>query len=401
MDAVSQMEEVRNKRIEVCSYLEFGSLTRSGLLKERLHSGVAVEIREVVSGQIVRPTVPIAPASRQVTPGSAVLSPQMLPSQGVSTTQQQAPSQPTSLAMAFTSGQSAPPTPHHASVFCPICASYPHSVPPGTLISAAPGGSRVVHAMLPPSYFLKIAATEALSRTRKPCNCTKSQCLKLYCECFSNGEFCSTCNCRNCFNNLAHEVERQRAIKSCLGRNPEAFRPKIGKGKEGEAERRHNKGCHCKRSGCLKNYCECYEAKIMCSSMCKCVGCKNMEDSPERKTLMHLADAAEVRVQQQAAARTKLSQISDLPARTPHIPGTQRLPFSFVTREVAEATCGCLMAQAEDAERRGLPPEASERLVLEEFQRCLLHIIQAAGKVKGELDCKRTTSARDRKGKRK
>ena len=26
-------------------------------------------------------------------------------------------------------------------------------------------------------------------RPRKPCNCTKSQCLKLYCDCFANGEF--------------------------------------------------------------------------------------------------------------------------------------------------------------------------------------------------------------------
>lgn len=55
----------------------------------------------------------------------------------------------------------------------------------------------------------------------------------------------------------------------------------------------------------------------MCSNICKCVGCKNFEESPERKTLMHLADAAEVRVQQQTAAKTKLSsQISDLLMRT-------------------------------------------------------------------------------------
>lgn len=58
------------------------------------------------------------------------------------------------------------------------------------------------------------------------------------------------------------------------------------------------------------------QAKIMCSSICKCIGCKNFEESPERKTLMHLADAAEVRVQQQTAAKTKLSsQISDLLTR--------------------------------------------------------------------------------------
>ena len=64
-------------------------------------------------------------------------------------------------------------------------------------------------------------------KPRKPCNCTKSQCLKLYCECFANGEFCNNCNCNNCFNNLAHEESRQRAIKQCLERNPNAFRPKV------------------------------------------------------------------------------------------------------------------------------------------------------------------------------
>ena len=47
-------------------------------------------------------------------------------------------------------------------------------------------------------------------RPRKPCNCTKSQCLKLYCDCFANGEFCHLCNCTSCFNNLTHEEDRQK-----------------------------------------------------------------------------------------------------------------------------------------------------------------------------------------------
>lgn len=59
---------------------------------------------------------------------------------------------------------------------------------------------------------------------RKHCNCSKSQCLKLYCDCFASGQFCQDCNCRDCSNNLEHEDDRQRAIKSCLERNPEAFK---------------------------------------------------------------------------------------------------------------------------------------------------------------------------------
>jgi hypothetical protein len=53
-------------------------------------------------------------------------------------------------------------------------------------------------------------------------------CLKLYCDCFANGEFCLDCNCKDCHNNLEHEAERSRAIKSSLERNPAAFKPKIG-----------------------------------------------------------------------------------------------------------------------------------------------------------------------------
>lgn len=293
------------------------------------------------------------------------------------------------------------------------------NLPPGTVLAPAPGSGNMGYAVLPAQYvtqlqqstFVTLASSsgfstpssiqsqarlplnglspsETTSRPRKPCNCTKSQCLKLYCDCFANGEFCNNCNCVNCFNNLDHEGDRLKAIKACLDRNPVAFKPKIGKGKEGESERRHSKGCNCKKSGCLKNYCECYEAKIMCSSICKCVGCKNFEESPERKTLMHLADAAEVRVQQQTAAKTKLSsQISDLLTRTaPAISSSGgKLPYTFVTKEVAEATCDCLLEQARKAERCNQPQAMAERLILEEFGHCLRRIISSAAKAK--TDC--------------
>lgn len=72
------------------------------------------------------------------------------------------------------------------------------------------------------------AAIDALgglgASRRKHCNCSKSQCLKLYCDCFANGEFCQNCTCKDCFNNLDYEVERERAIRSCLDRNPSAFK---------------------------------------------------------------------------------------------------------------------------------------------------------------------------------
>uniref|UniRef100_A0A2K6F6P6 Protein lin-54 homolog n=1 Tax=Propithecus coquereli TaxID=379532 RepID=A0A2K6F6P6_PROCO len=263
------------------------------------------------------------------------------------------------------------------------------NLPPGTVLAPAPGTGNVGYAVLPAQYvtqlqqssYVSIASNSNFTSTsgiqtqaRLPFNGFYMKPLnEKYCDCFANGEFCNNCNCTNCYNNLEHENERQKAIKACLDRNPEAFKPKIGKGKEGESDRRHSKGCNCKRSGCLKNYCECYEAKIMCSSICKCIGCKNFEESPERKTLMHLADAAEVRVQQQTAAKTKLSsQISDLLTRpTPAL-------------HIAEATCNCLLAQAEQADKKGKSKAAAERMILEEFGRCLMSVISSAGKAKSD-----------------
>ncbi|XP_015126769.1 protein lin-54 homolog [Diachasma alloeum] len=226
------------------------------------------------------------------------------------------------------------------------------------------------------------AAAEANGiRPRKPCNCTKSQCLKLYCDCFANGEFCHMCNCNNCSNNLGNEEERQRAIKTCLERNPNAFRPKIGKGREtGDDIRRHNKGCNCKRSGCLKNYCECYEAKIPCSANCKCIGCRNVEEPTiEKKSLKDLADAAEVRTTQLMLNKSKTQQFSAMTFRPPATSNTgPRQPFNFLTDKVVEMTCQCLMAQAEDAERSMLDEDTSQRLIIEEFGRCLKEIIESA-----------------------
>ncbi|XP_064193165.1 spexin prohormone 2 isoform X2 [Anguilla rostrata] len=198
---------------------------------------------------------------------------------------------------------------------------------------------------------VRFSATYWDAKSRKPCSCTKSQCLKLYCDCFANGDICSNCKCINCYNNTEHEYERYQAIKICLDRNPEAFRPKIGNGKRGEIKGRHNKGCNCKRSGCLKNYCECYEAKIMCSSICKCVSCRNYDESPERQTVVSAGSM-------------------DLPD-----PGFY--PIAKCQKKVVETTCVCLLAQAEEAEKEGHTEAQAERMILEEFGQCLTQIVQS------------------------
>jgi len=67
--------------------------------------------------------------------------------------------------------------------------------------------------------------------------------------------FCGSCSCKGCKNTKENERERNQIIEKILERNPKAFCPKetsVSKVKKGE------KGCSCKKSGCLKRYCECY-----------------------------------------------------------------------------------------------------------------------------------------------
>ncbi|GAB4851050.1 hypothetical protein Ancab_030348 [Ancistrocladus abbreviatus] len=129
--------------------------------------------------------------------------------------------------------------------------------------------------------------TAGESEACKRCNCKKSKCLKLYCECFAAGVYCvEPCSCQDCFNKPIHEDTVLATRKQIESRNPLAFAPKVIRSSDSvpdlgdestgtPASARHKRGCNCKKSSCLKKYCECYQGGVGCSISCRCESCKN------------------------------------------------------------------------------------------------------------------------------
>ena len=85
------------------------------------------------------------------------------------------------------------------------------------------------------------------------CNCTKTRCIKKYCECFANNRLCNDCNCVNCLNTNSNSNNNN---SKDLSEKEEIF-------------------CTCTKSNCNKKYCECFKFGKKCNDKCRCSNCLN------------------------------------------------------------------------------------------------------------------------------
>ena len=94
------------------------------------------------------------------------------------------------------------------------------------------------------------------------CSCTKTRCIKKYCECFANNKYCINCYCKNCMNKL-EEIEQFQNNNTINIMENDNQNDKVT--------------CTCTKSNCCKKYCECFKINKKCTSKCRCLNCLNMD----------------------------------------------------------------------------------------------------------------------------
>ncbi|KAG7028887.1 CRC domain-containing protein TSO1, partial [Cucurbita argyrosperma subsp. argyrosperma] len=121
--------------------------------------------------------------------------------------------------------------------------------------------------------------------------------------------------------------KKKRQIES---RNPLAFAPKVIRNSDSlpepgdesnktPASARHKRGCNCKKSSCLKKYCECYQGGVGCSISCRCEGCKNAFGRKDGSSLLGL----ETEQEEEEPETNQASAMDDKALHGPEIPNNE------------------------------------------------------------------------------
>lgn len=97
----------------------------------------------------------------------------------------------------------------------------------------------------------------------------------------------------------------------------------------------------------------------------------------ENNTSVKLSNSFDKSFVERTAAENRLLRESTPPATTI---GIGKRSCNFMTSDVIEATIQCVIAQAEECQKNKVDSMTAERMILEEFGRCLVEINEFSNK---------------------
>lgn len=129
-------------------------------------------------------------------------------------------------------------------------------------------------------------SSEKHAKKHSRCNCKHSECQKDYCECFRNGGYCGpSCKCQSCKNTQIEKVVRSslpRADAHAVVKKPAIVRDsghklvlRIEPFDQPAQKVPGEIKCNCKKSMCVKKYCDCFSSGAFCTASCNCTQCAN------------------------------------------------------------------------------------------------------------------------------